>query len=146
MLTLGKRYKLCSSIAVDKLFARDYGVDAILTYPLRAVWRADADRRPASSDIRMLISVPKRRIKHAVDRVKLRRRTREAFRLNFRNYPAIANRSVDLAFVYIANTETDYAQIERAVCRILNRISSSLNSRQCYDAPQQPSETPSPNC
>ena len=89
---LGKPHKLCSKTDIDALFARRDGVNnAILAYPLRAVWNLDPscstdspadgtspDSRPT---VRFLISVPKKKLRHAVDRVQMRRRIREAYRL-----------------------------------------------------------------
>lgn len=110
------------------LFRGSDGATAALAYPLRGVWRGGSQRRDGSTDVKMLISVPKRRIRHAVDRVRLRRRIREAFRLNFRNYPALLDAGVDLALIYIADTDVDYARIDKAMCRLLDKISAALST------------------
>ena len=52
----------------------------MLAYPLRAVW-ADSPAGYAQQErVEFLISVPKRKLRHAVDRVKMRRRIREVMR------------------------------------------------------------------
>lgn len=124
---LNKSDKLCSPTAIDLLFSR--GADAIqgserhtaMAYPLRAVWRTGQIRERGAAT-QFLISIPKKRLHHAVDRVKMRRRVREAYRLNRHSYSDNYNITVDLAFIYIADNLTDYKIIERSVCRILQKI------------------------
>lgn len=130
---LNKYDKLCSPTAIDKLFSR--GADAIvmtaMAYPLRAVWRVNKERHINTniSNTQFLISIPKKRLRHAVDRVAMRRKVREAYRLNRH---AFNNDSlpIDLAFVYIANEIKNYHTIEEAVCRILQKIYNEKDTKQ----------------
>lgn len=73
-------------------------------------------------NIQFLISVPKKRIRHAVDRVMLRRRIREAYRLNRDNTPRPAV-NTDIAFIYVADKPEGYARINRAMQRLLALLS-----------------------
>lgn len=118
---LYKAEKLCSVTAIDALFRRGNGTQSAVAYPLRAVWRS-ADVRKSDAPIAFLISVPKKRFKHAVDRVLLRRRIREAYRLNKSRYPLAEGERIDLAFLYIADKLCDYHEIERAVIRLLEKM------------------------
>lgn len=118
---LYKKQKLCSATAVDALFDPAGAEFSRLAYPLRAVARID-DRRSSDAPIAFLISIPKKRLRHAVDRVTMRRRTREAFRLNHQDYPLPDGIRVDLAFIYVANGLTDYASVEKAMRRILKAL------------------------
>lgn len=86
-----------------------------------------------------LISVPKKRLRHAVDRVKMRRRIREAYRLNHGEFPLPADVKADMAFVYVADRLTDYA----AVCSAMRRILASLSQSFSPSEPQQTDEIPS---
>lgn len=95
----------------------------VMAYPWRAVWRVNSGR--AVSDTQFLISVPKKRLRHAVDRVLMRRRCREAYRLN-RELLSSGSR-VDIAFVYVGSGLTDYKSTEHAVIRILGKIESKLS-------------------
>ncbi len=113
------------------LFRGSDGAQAALSYPVRGVWRIGSARCDGSTDIKMMISVPKRRIRHAVDRVRLRRRVREAFRLNFRDYPQLQGRSIDLALMYIADTDVDYQRIARSVVCLLDKIATSIDPGTC---------------
>ena len=120
MKTLGlyKKEKLCSSSAIDILFGPGGADFSRLCYPLRAVARHD-DKRSSDAPVAFLISVPKKRLRHAVDRVQMRRRIREAFRLNHHDYPLCDTARIDLGFVYVADRLMPYAAVEKAVKRIL---------------------------
>ncbi len=129
-LTLGKNEKLCGLTAINRLFDRKAaGNESALAYPLRAVWRPREDKNTIPergvphTPSRFLISVPKKRLHHAVDRVKMRRRIREAYRLNRLSQATGA----DIAFIYVASGLTTYAEVEHAMIRILHRIAATLN-------------------
>lgn len=123
-LRLYKIEKLCSETAIGRLFARsDSRVRGSLSYPLRLAWRVD-DQREVKVP-RFLVSVPKKRIRHAVDRVTMRRRIREAYRLNRDILPR--ELPVDLAFIYVADTLLPYAKVESSVRRLLRDVASKLN-------------------
>ncbi len=125
---LNKRQKLCGEISIDQLFSRSaQNTNAAIAFPLRGVWRTGSQRRDEFSDIKILISIPKKRLRRAVDRVTMRRRVREAFRLNQHSYPTLHDRSIDLALVYIADKLLPYRDIERAINKLLFKIAQSLN-------------------
>ncbi len=122
---LYKKEKLRGVTAIDMLFSpamrSEGGNNSIMAYPWRCVWRVN-DKRRASCP-RFLISVPKKRLRHAVDRVTMRRRMREAYRLSRHlidsDFPA------DMAFIYVADKLTDYHAARRAVSKILSRIAEA---------------------
>lgn len=124
MKTFGlyKKQKLCSPTAIDSLFGPGGSPDSsALLYPIRAVWRNNPGRR-SDSPVAFLISIPKRRLRHAVERVLMRRRIREAFRLNHQSYPLPEGYRVDVAFIYVGNRTHSYATVERSVRRLLENI------------------------
>jgi ribonuclease P protein component len=120
--SLGKEHKLCAKVAVDRLFAISGNSHTAIAYPLRAVW-AENDGRTRGNQVQFLITVPKKRIRHAVDRVAVRRRVREAYRLA---RPAMVNPTgstpIDIAFIYIANAPEEYQRIDKAMRRLLGKI------------------------
>lgn len=97
-------------------------------YPLRACFStapAQADAYP----VNILVSVPKRLFKRAVKRNLLKRRMREAYRLNQQTLSDFANEKairIDIAFSYIADTEKDYSTIEKAILKIIDKIQNNI--------------------
>lgn len=123
-LSLGKQHKLCSLRSIESLFAGADDTRSTLAYPLRAVWRPTQWRPDNDCGLdRFLISIPKRRLHKAVERVRMRRLTREAYRLCHRDYRSTDSTSpLDIAFIYIANELKDYSSVEKAMRRILAKV------------------------
>ena len=122
---LYKIEKLCSETAIGALFARGASASSTfsaLAYPLRAVWRVN-DKRTAHCP-QFLISVPKKKIRHAVDRVTLRRRIRESYRLS--RDLIDRDKPVDIAFMYVADDLVPSSRILHSMHRILRKIDESL--------------------
>jgi len=137
-LTLRKAEKLRHKQFIDPLFTSGKkGYD----FPLRLNWRIVtheeagkifSDGLPKGiAPVQMMITVPKKKRRHAVDRVLMRRRIREAYRLN-RNFlfPLIAEhpeiRTVSLSFIYIHNDNLPYQAIEPKMKRLLAKVAASL--------------------
>ena len=123
-LRLYKKEKLCSATAIDALFAPGSGALRAMAFPVRDVWRENGSRHADCPQF--LIMVPKKRLRHAVDRVTMRRRIREAYRLNRHLFPS--DRRVDIAFIYVASELRPYSDVERGVTRVLRQISRSLTA------------------
>ncbi len=122
-LRLYKKEKLCSEIAIARVFNRaDPATSSASAYPLVASWQLNTVRTVTCP--RFLASIPKKRVRHAVDRVGLRRRVREAYRLHRHLIPK--DKPVDIAFVYVGKTILPYAAIEKAMTRLLDKINKSL--------------------
>lgn len=123
---LYKSERLCSLNAINALFSPATaagGNKSIIAYPWRAVWRERDDDTTTDTyrpPLRFLISVPKRKLRHAVDRVTMRRRCREAYRLN--KALISPDTAADVAFIYVADRLTDYARTERSVRKIIAQI------------------------
>ncbi|MCM1517324.1 MAG: ribonuclease P protein component [Pseudoflavonifractor sp.] len=120
---LYKAEKLCSQRAIDTLFTKGES-RSVTAYPLRVVWRVS--QRSDGAPSQFLISVPKKRIRHAVDRVTLRRRIRESYRLNRSCLSLPDDCRVDMAFIYLDAAIHPYSHIEMSVVKAMQRISSTL--------------------
>ena len=136
---LNKSEKLRSRIAIDHLF--DDGV-SLMAFPLRAAFRL---RPRGENPVQFLISIPKKRIRKAVNRVTLRRRTREAYRLN-RNELLLAqleqlDMGVDIAFVYLDSKPAPYSVINEKMTSLLTRIAQAA-----IDQSSTPQENNEQNC
>lgn len=119
---LYKCEKLCSRTAINGLFANGR---SMVAYPLRAVVAVHNSAGEPSA--RFMITVPKKKIRTAVGRVLLRRRIREAYRLNRPLLlPGLAccGCHADVAFLYLDSSIADYAKIEKAMKSILGKIAA----------------------
>lgn len=93
-------------------------------FPFRYVWYAEADTAPS---VEVLFSVPKKFHKRAHKRNLLRRRTKEAYRLQKQIIHAPAGTAnIDMALIYSSKEILPYKNIEHAVRRILEQIASQL--------------------
>ena len=125
--TLSREERLRSKRALERLFAEGRGG---FVYPFRYVClvgdkEADgqADNGPeAVRPASVLFSVPKRFHKRANKRNLLRRRTREAYRLNKGLLADGGVRGAEIALIYSVKDVADYKRIENAVKRILSQI------------------------
>ena len=81
--------------------------------------------------VQMMITVPKKKRRHAVDRVLMRRRIREAFRLQWRllrrsveENPDIRTLSLGIVYLHTENMEMD--NISTAMGSALSKIRKKL--------------------
>lgn len=122
--TLRKNEKLRSRTAVNRLF--DEG-KSLMAFPLRAAYRL---REPGENNVQFLVTIPKKRIRKAVNRVTLRRRVRESYRLARRHLltPVLEQHGagVDIAFVYLDNSPAPYSVIQEKMESLLTRIAQAV--------------------
>lgn len=143
-LRLYKKEKLRSRTSLRLLFGSRGGESrpvaaapdgSALAFPWRALWRINPDRQYSGATAQFAIIVPKKRLRHAVDRVTMRRRMREAYRLNRHLLPPGTDR-LDIVFVYVAPCLTSYRQACASLTRIMSRVAPTLPPPQ--EAPTQP--------
>ncbi len=146
-LKLSKAHRLCSQTSIDRLFAAGQSRQAqsALAYPLRAVWYQrqgyDATSGPV---VKFLISIPKKRLHKAVDRVLMRRRVREAYRLTRNDLvPREAEQRLAVAFIYVADKPVEYRRVSASMARILHKIfpAPATGSTETTAAPDKPAAT-----
>jgi len=77
-----------------------------------------------SPEIRVLMSVPKKKLRHAVDRNRVKRLLRETYRLNkhiLLEQAVTQGVSVRMAFIWIPTEVVDYKQIEKKMKEALTK-------------------------
>lgn len=116
-----KAERLKSRKVIQSLFKRG---KSFAQFPLRLVW-LEIEERQGPYPARFALSVPKRKFKRAVDRNRIRRMVREAYRLNKHHlYRALQNEQQQIAFMllYVAGEELPFSQIERAMYHLIRRF------------------------
>ena len=124
--SFSKSEHLCGEKRITRLFTDG---EAFIAYPLRVVFLIEpkTDAMPLS----ILVSVPKKRFKRAVKRNILKRRIREAYRLNKQTINEKINGKeiqIHIAFNYISNDVLDYAAIEKKMKLSLQKITDKIES------------------
>lgn len=96
-------------------------------FPLRVVY-VNKERAHGEVPVQILISVPKKRFKHAVDRNRVKRQVREAYRLHKQVlYEALANEEKLLvAFVWLADEHRSTQDVEKRVASLMQRMAEKL--------------------
>lgn len=118
---LKKAERLCSKKAIDALFT---GTDSksLSAYPIRIVYRHTEE-----AGIRILVSVSKKRFRHAVDRNRVKRQIREAYRLNKHRLDDIAQApsGMDIAFIWLTDRHQPSQLVTSKMVSLLDKIAQS---------------------
>lgn len=137
--TFPKSARLRHRTLVNRLF--ECG-GKLYAYPLRLTWRALSPEELADSfrdgvpegigPVQMMVTIPKKKRRHAVDRVRMRRIVRECFRLQrgalvdmVESMPQI--RTLSISLIYIAETNLDYALVSRKMESLLRKLCRELS-------------------
>ena len=125
--TLTKAERVTGAKRVDALFASG---KSFISYPLRVVYLQHEQSSIASCSI--LVTVPKKRVKKAVHRNRVKRLIRESYRLNKELVDDInlGNQSLDIAFVYVKDTESDYVEMQKAMQKALKQIAVRIKKTE----------------
>lgn len=112
---------LKSKSVIEQLYAKGASVTA---YPLRAVFlEQEHDKQQPTATI--LISVAKKRFRHAVDRNLVKRRIREAYRTSKHTFvDALENngKKIAVAILYIDTKHNSTTFIKRKMEKLLDNI------------------------
>lgn len=122
--SFGKKEKLKSKIIIDRLFAEG---NSLKKYPLRLIFLPLENTSEAVN--KAAVSVPKRNFKRAVDRIKIKRLMREAYRKNKYLVTSNLDTSFALMFIYTGREINDYTRIFRATEELLKNFVQQEKSR-----------------
>ncbi len=125
--TFSKKERITGDKRIEILFTKGSG---FISYPLRIIYLVHEQKNNNGCSI--LISVPKKRIKKATDRNRLKRLIRESYRLNkslLDNFE-LSQSSIDIAFVYVKDSESDFSDIQKAMQKALKKITERIKKTE----------------
>ena len=120
--TFNKRERIVSRKLIEQLFSKGSSF-SVSVFPLRIVVMETA-RMEDDIPVQVLVSVSKRHFKHAVDRNRVKRQVREAYR----HHKQILTEKVQqeqtlaIAFIWLADELNESATVEKSVKRLLGKV------------------------
>lgn len=122
--TFNKSEKLTSRITIEEVFSNG---KTLKQFPLVVKYTTCqfADGVP----LKVVISIPKRKVKKAVKRNRIRRQLKEAYRLN--KHQLIqqlkeSNQSLALFFIYTGQEKAEYSFLEEKIKLLLKKVAKNL--------------------
>lgn len=116
--------RLCGKTKIDALFTSG---NSFVVYPYRVVYilYRNIERTPVS----MFVSVPKKKFKRAVKRNLIRRRIKEAYRLNkqtLTNSLQTHKDALDMAILFLDKEIPEYHTLEKKMKELLYKLKETI--------------------
>ena len=124
MFQFPKKQKLCSEKAIERLFING---QSISEKPFRATWIFEENHDNVL--VKSLIIVSKKRLKLAADRNIIKRRVKEAYRLQKNQLELFLesnNQQLNLAIIYQKKEILDYKTLEEKINLLLSHLIKEL--------------------
>ena len=121
-----KSERVVSQKLIDQLFSKHTSQSAV-AFPVRAVFMT-RPRPLLEPSSQVLISVSKRHFRHAVDRNRVKRQLREAYRLHKQALTASipSGQQVLLSLIWLSDDHHPTPQVAHSVATLLQRIARKL--------------------
>lgn len=124
---LPKRERICGKKQLERIFNGGQS-RSMSAFPLRLVYMIE-DRSGdgmATTPVQMMVSVPKRHLRHAVERNRVKRLVREAYRTNrqllLEALPGDGGKTLSLCFIWNEDHTRDYAEVQSRVRSLMMRL------------------------
>ncbi len=124
--TLKKAERISHKKDIDRLFSKGKSFPA---FPLLVIYLSELCETKPDSDISILVSVSKKKFKRAVDRNRVKRLVREAYRLNKQclgNLQDSVSLQLRIAFLYTHKEILPFHEIEKGMKKALVNLKEEL--------------------
>lgn len=124
--TFPKSEHLCRLGEIEKLFSA--GSRSATVFPIRLVYRK-VQAQPGTPRVKVLLSVAKRRLRHAVDRNRAKRQLREGYRHEKECLlRALAgDEALHLGLIWLAEAPQPSDLLHATIHTLLERVAENLN-------------------
>ena len=127
--TFRKEEHLCSRRLIDQLYAEGH---RLMAFPYSVQWMIVPDVSANLAPCQVMIVAPKRKFKHAVDRNRVRRLTRECYRHRketLYNFLQEQGLSIVFSMVYVHNEIMPYEQLEHKMDKMLAALETDIKNK-----------------
>lgn len=124
--TFKKRERIVSRKLIERLFSKGSSF-SVSAFPLRIVVM-ETVRTEDDVPVQVLVSVSKRHFKHAVDRNRVKRQVREAYRHHKQLLAEKVQQeqTLAIAFIWLADELYESATVEKSIKRLLGKVAERL--------------------
>lgn len=125
-LTFPKKERLSLKRHTDILFAKGL---SFVAYPLRVIYLPVKKEETDVPAVSVLVSVPKKKIRHAVGRNFIKRRIRESYRLRKQDLIQLFSEKEEtllVAFLYLSKEKSSYEIIDKAMEKVVRTLTEKI--------------------
>lgn len=129
MSTLRKNERLSSQKEISYLVKQG---NTFSCYPFRILWSISPNAQVSTFQLQAAFSVPKKKFKKAVQRNTIRRRMKEAFRLNkepFKKDMKEQPLKLSLLIIFTPVYELDYEKIENGIKKTFQILNKQITDK-----------------
>ncbi|MEO6901804.1 MAG: ribonuclease P protein component [Bacteroidia bacterium] len=124
MQTFIKNERLCSKLIIDKLVNKG---NSFYNSPFKIIWH---EIPQSIMPVQILISVPKRKFKKAVDRNSIKRLIREVYRKHKALlYTNLNTKKINLMLIYTSTTIINHSELEEKLIETLKRLNKKITEQ-----------------
>lgn len=116
-----KEHRLKSSLLIKETVQQR---KSVFCFPIKCFYSV-RETPGAACNVAFLVS--KKRFAHAVDRNRVKRLLREAYRLHSQEFTPISEQTVNLCWMFVGETLPTFTQVEEAARRIFAELQTVLN-------------------
>ncbi len=81
----------------------------------------------STSPVKIVISVPKRSFKKAVDRNRIKRQIRDVYRKEKQKvYDVLGEKNILVMLIYTAKIKPEYSELQQKISELLQRLSTAV--------------------